>query len=159
MLPGSTAGERFCAYDDELHRASCGPTWLKNPAVASAVVRALLLAATDWSLCDLAAWVVMANHVHVLVVPKKPIREVTRAVKSASARAANLILGRTGLPFWQDESYDHWVRNGDEFNRIVKYIERNPVKAGLVDRVEQWQWSSAWGGQVGDLPHVGPHGV
>jgi len=44
-------------------------------------------------------------------------------------------LGRTGEPFWQKESYDHWVRNQAEFLRIKAYIENNPVKAGLSDSV------------------------
>jgi putative transposase len=82
------------------------------------------------------------------------LSEVTRAVKKASARQANLILGRSGLPFWQDESYDHWVRNGKQFGRIVQYIESNPVKAGLVDRAEIWPWSSAFAGTVGQVPDL-----
>jgi REP element-mobilizing transposase RayT len=94
-------------------------------------------------LYELLAWVVMSNHVHVLLQPHKPLREVTRAVKNTSARQANLILGRTGLRFWQDESYDRWVRDGKELQRSMRYIERNPVKAGLVERAELWPWSSA----------------
>jgi len=48
-----------------------------------------------------------------------------------------------GKPFWLDESYDHWVRNSREFDRIQSYIEFNPVSAGLVARPEEWPWSSA----------------
>jgi hypothetical protein len=54
------------------------------------------------------------------------------------------LLGRTGEPFWQEESFDHWVRGDEEFNRIAHYIEQNPVKAGLVKRSEDWPWSSAF---------------
>jgi REP element-mobilizing transposase RayT len=70
-------------------------------------------------------------------------------VKNTSARKANLILGRTGMPFWQDESYDHWVRDAKEFDRIARYIEWNPVKAGLVEQVELWPWSSASASFIG----------
>ncbi len=42
------------------------------------------------------------------------------------------------------ESYDHWVRGYDEFQRIVRYIEFNPVRIGLVAGVEKWPWSSAY---------------
>jgi REP element-mobilizing transposase RayT len=140
-----------------MDRASSGPTWLKDPRIASCFVGTLLLAEKKWELCEVFAWVVMSNHVHVLLRPHKPLREVTRAIKKTSAREANLILGRSGTPFWQDESYDHWVRDGDEFNRIVRYIEWNPVRAGLVESVDLWPWSSASGkaqrGQVGNLPH------
>jgi REP element-mobilizing transposase RayT len=148
-----TAGQRFVAQDRELDAAAYGPTWLKDGRVASCVVNTLQLAEEKWELCELHAWVVMSNHVHVLLGPKKPLADVTRSIKKISARQANLILSRTGQPFWQDESYDHWVRNGREFDRIVAYIEANPVRAGLVQEAAHWRWSSAWGRQVGNLPH------
>jgi len=44
---------------------------------------------------------------------------------------------------WQKESYDHWVRNADEFRRIPAYIENNPVTAGLVREPQDYPWSSA----------------
>ena len=53
------------------------------------------------------------------------------------------MLGFTGQPFWQDESYDRLVRDGEEFQRIVRYIETNPVNAGLVAMPEEFPWSSA----------------
>ena len=157
----ATEGRRFTLFDQELDRALSGPMWLADPRIAIAVVHTLFTADKQWKLCDLSAWVVMSNHVHILLRPHKPLREVTRAIKSTSARQANRILGTTGQPFWQDESYDHWVRNDREFEHIVGYIERNPVRAGLVQRAEEWPWSSAakkfqkW--QVGDLPHYLPH--
>ena len=55
-----------------------------------------------------------------------------QGLKGYTAREANRLLGRTGQPFWQGESYDHWVRDETEFIRIIAYIENNPVKAGLV---------------------------
>jgi REP element-mobilizing transposase RayT len=87
----------------------------------------------------------MANHVHVFLKPKgdATIERITKHVKGFTAREANLFLGRTGQKFWQDESFDHWSRDKDEFFRIIKYIENNPVKAGLVKRPEDWPWSSA----------------
>jgi REP element-mobilizing transposase RayT len=156
-----TEGQRFLALDRQLDSARSGPTWLKQPQVAAGVVDTLLRAEQQWGLYELFAWVVMSNHVHVLLTPHKALAEVTRAVKKTSAKQANLILGRAGHPFWQDESYDHWVRDEREFDRIVSYIEWNPVRAGLVERAEDWPWSSASNqfrsGQVGNLPHeAGP---
>jgi len=72
--------------------------------------------------------------------PKSPFPE--SAIKAYTAREANQILGRAGEPFW-NETYDHWVRNEDERNRIIRYIEGNPVSAGLIEAIEQWPWSSA----------------
>ena len=63
--------------------------------------------------------------------------------KSYTARQANKLLGRTGEPFWQRESYDHWVRDEAEHRRIISYIENNPVKAGLVNSPRKYPWSSA----------------
>ena len=92
---------------------------------------------------ELYAWVVMPNHVHVLVLPKVPLRQITQWIKGKTARGANLILERSGEPFWQHESYDHWVRSQREFNNIVAYIEDNPVNAALAASPEDWPWSSA----------------
>jgi putative transposase len=153
----TTEGRRFLMVDRQLDAARSGPTFLKHPQVAAAVVETLLIGKREWKLYELFAWVLMSNHVHVLLQPHKPLRQVTRAVKNSSARSANLILGRTGR-FWQDESYDHWIRDGKEFERIVQYIAWNPVRAGLVKHPEMWPWSSAakaW--QVGDLPHSLAH--
>jgi len=69
-----------------------------------------------------------------------------RWLKGRTSRVANRILGRTGASFWQEESFDHWIRNSEEFSYLVQYVENNPLKAGLVEAKEQWRWSSAgWG--------------
>jgi REP element-mobilizing transposase RayT len=106
-------------------------------------VDALHHGAENLQLYRMSAYVVMSNHVHVLIWPKARLPEITKAIKGFTARVANRILGRTGKKFWQDESFDHAVRSEDEFYRIVRYIERNPVKAGLVDSPGAWPWSSA----------------
>jgi hypothetical protein len=64
-------------------------------------------------------------------------------LKGVTAREANCILHNRGQHFWQDESFDHWVRTSAEFDRIQAYIERNPVSAQLVSKPEEWPWSSA----------------
>jgi REP element-mobilizing transposase RayT len=92
---------------------------------------------------NLDAYVVMPNHVHVLLEPLVPLARITGGIKGVSARDANAALRRVGKPFWEDESFDHWVRDEAEFERIRCYIERNPVSAGLVERPEDWPWSSA----------------
>jgi hypothetical protein len=80
-----------------------------------------------------------------------PPSRLLKSLKGFTARQANRLLGRTGEPFWQKESYDHWVRSEVEWNRIAAYIERNPVSAGLVLEAEGYPWSSAneqWRDQV-----------
>jgi type I restriction enzyme R subunit/putative DNA methylase len=92
---------------------------------------------------ELGPYVIMANRVHALILPKISPSRLLQSLKGATARQANLILGRTGETFWQAESYDHWVRDESEWERIAAYIEGNPVKAGLVQRAEDYRWSSA----------------
>ena len=125
--------------------ATAGPLWLKDERVAQCVADALRYGERELHLYELRAWVLMANHVHILIYPKANLSRITKAIKNFSARQANAILGLTGQPFWQDESYDHWVRGAEEMGKIVCYIEQNPVVAGLVGRAEDWRWSSAFG--------------
>ena len=88
------------------------------------------------------AYVVMPNHVHMLITPVIEVPRIMKSLKAFTGRAANLLLDRTGLPFWQREFYDHWVRDG-EFERIARYIENNPVKAGLATEPHLFARSSA----------------
>ncbi len=129
--------------DRELDKARCGPTWLKDDRLAKVVVDSLNYGSERLRLYRLSAYVVMSNHVHILIWPQALLPRITKAIKGFTAYEANRILGRTGKKFWQDESFDHSVRTEEEFYRIAKYIERNPVKAALVKTAEEWPWSSA----------------
>jgi REP element-mobilizing transposase RayT len=99
----------------------------------------------------------MPNHVHLLVTPRVEVSKMMQSLKRFTARECNRILGLTGQPFWQDESYDRLVRNEAEYRRIVRYIEMNPVRAGLAATPEEFPWSSARPidnrPQVYNLPH------
>ena len=53
----------------------------------------------------------MPNHVHLLIEPRIPLKQITGGIKGVSARDANRVLHQPGHPFWQGESFDHWVRN------------------------------------------------
>ena len=106
---------------------------------------------------QLGAFAIMANHVHVLLLPRVPPSRLLKSLKGYTAYQANRLLGRTGEPFWQRESYDHWVRNQEEWRRIAAYIENNPVKAGVVSQAEDYRWASAhatWRAKL-DPPSVG----
>lgn len=99
--------------------------------------------ANDYRLYEILAWVIMPNHVHAVMRPEKPLSQIMRWLKGSTAREANLILNRTGQPFWQYETYDHYIRTKQELNQTIRYVERNPVRAGLTASIEQWPWSSA----------------
>lgn len=142
-LPKNTAGEQFRAVDAELDKALHGPLWLKDLHVAECVENTLRRGEIEWDYYVLHAHVVMANHVHMLVGPKVSLSRITHRLKGASAREANRILAREGKRFWQDETFDHWIRDAAEFQRVKAYIEENPVSAGLVQSAGDWRWSSA----------------
>jgi putative transposase len=137
------ANQRFLSEDQALDKLATGPQHLNNPAVAAAVTQALQYGVEPLHIYDLHAWVIMSNHIHILIDAHAPLSRITKSIKNYSAREANNILGHTGQPFWQTESYDHWARNEAEFNDIIRYIEFNPVSAGLVAKPEDWRWSSA----------------
>jgi REP element-mobilizing transposase RayT len=90
---------------------------------------------------ELFAWVVMPNHVHMLIRPFRDLHRITQWLKDRTARMGNRILKRTGA-FWQDESFDRWIRSWEEFQGLMDYIETNPVKSGLAQTAEAWKWSS-----------------
>jgi len=138
----ASAGEAFVWMDRYSDVARAGPLFLKQEPVAQLVVHSLFKGA-ELGHYKLAAFVVMANHVHVLLLPLVAPSILLKSLKGYTAREANRLLGRTGEPFWQRESYDHWVRNADEFRKITAYIENNPVKAGIAVRAEDYAWSSA----------------
>lgn len=141
---GRTAREEFKKTEEKLDRADFGPLWLKDPRIAACVVEKLSEGAERLHYYDLHAYVVMANHVHMLMTPQVEVRRLMNGLKGVTARSANAILNRTGKRFWQDESFDHWVRSEAQFARIRNYIEMNPVTAGLVNKPEDWPWSSAF---------------
>jgi REP element-mobilizing transposase RayT len=138
-----TSGQAFVAMDRILDRAASGPLSLRQPEIAELVTDALRDGDRRFGRYQLHSFVVMANHVHVLVTPRVLATRWLGPLKGCTAHEANWILGSTGKPFWQDESYDHLVRSRVEFERVRAYIENNPVSAGLVAAAEDFQWSSA----------------
>src|SRR5215468_9063388 len=89
-----------------------GPVSLKDPKIARLIVETLR-SGHDRRMCKLDGFVVMSNHVHLLTKPLAPPEAVMKWIKGLSARRANQILRRTGVPLWQRESYDHWVRHAE----------------------------------------------
>ena len=82
--------------------------------------------------CRQISWVIMPNHVHALLVliPGVVIKELLQSWKSFTSKKIAKLLGRAGR-LWQKDYYDRLVRNGDHFERCIRYIRRNPEKAGL----------------------------
>jgi putative transposase len=145
-------GVTFRNADRELDKAATGPAWPYDSRIAEAVCRRIE-AATERGLCDLHAYVVMPNHVHMLITPAHPLAFVTKWIKGGTAREAHRVPGRRGEPFWQDESFDHWARNAAEFEKIRQYVLLNPVRAGLAAAPDLWPYFSAARAQAASLCH------
>jgi len=135
-------GKQFQRADRMLDAGSIGPLWLSDPEIASCTQDAIQRGA-ELGHYILHTFVIMPNHVHALLDPLKSLSRLTNGIKGVSARKANVRLGRTGKPFWQEESFDHWIRDVGQFKRTKAYIENNPVKAHLCINPQDWPWSSA----------------
>lgn len=96
---------------------------------------------------DLSAWVIMPNHVHVLirVNPGWPLSRIVASWKSYTSKR---IMAMTGLPapIWWPDYWDRYIRSDEHWLGTQRYIEGNPVAAGLVREAAAWRWSSAGAG-------------
>jgi putative transposase len=118
-----------------------GACWLREPAIAELAENALRF--FDAQRYQLRAWVVMPNHVHLVVdVWQTPLAQLTKSWKAFLAREANKLLGREGT-FWEREYWDTLMEDDEQLGRALRYTERNPVKAGLAREPNGWPWSSA----------------
>ncbi|MEM9479259.1 MAG: transposase [Verrucomicrobiota bacterium] len=115
--------------------AGRGSCWMRDKRIAEIVANAI--SHFDGDRYRLHAWCVMPNHVHVLLTPLPgwELSKITHSWKSFSATAANRVLGRRGN-FWREESYDHLVRDEEDFLAQKEYVLANPEKAGL----KNWKW-------------------
>src|SRR5437667_1812678 len=83
---------RFVAADRVLDRSASGPKWLEVEAIADLIAGTIQIGEHERYLYELAAWVVMPNPVHLLILPKVPVRVILRWLKGSTARKANLLL-------------------------------------------------------------------
>ncbi len=122
-----------------------GKCFLSHPEVAAKIQSALLHFHEVKYI--LHAWVIMPNHLHLLLSLLKGyhLNQVVRDFKKYSARMCNKILNRHG-EFWYRDYYDRYIRDAMHYNNSLSYIHHNPVQAKLCLRPEDWRFSSAWSG-------------
>ena len=122
--------ERFSRLIDEWLDQGCGSCVLRNPAHAMIVANALRY--FDGERYELASFVVMPNHVHVLFRPLEGcvLAGIVKSWKGFTAREINQRIRKTGA-LWQDEYWDRLIRNEGHFRRVMEYIRENPMKAKL----------------------------
>lgn len=82
--------------------------------------------------CEMQAYAIMPNHAHVLYRPlgEHTVENLARSWKRHSSDRVHRRLGRAG-PLWQEESFDRLIRDADHYRQAVRYIAKNPLKAGL----------------------------
>lgn len=127
---GRTEDQKFARIDSKIDTAATGLTRLRKQEIAENVCKVIESRGEAPLLhCTLHESVVMPNYVHALFTPRLDVPPIMKGLKATTARFGNLALARTGNPFWQAGSYDHWCRN--------------PVTAGLAAETGEWPWSSA----------------
>lgn len=144
MLRDAEKERRLNAYLDAGH----GDCVLREAEVAAMVQESLLHFAG--SRYTLHAWCIMPNHVHILMQPANGITMSTSMAswkKYTGRRISEWRQQHKGVPpgpVWHREYFDRYVRDDDHYRNVVNYIHQNPVKARLVGKAEEWEWSSAY---------------
>lgn len=134
-LPWLTREQR--EYDKRFNRrvqewldAGMGACVLRRCDVRDELARCLLEFDTVRYHVD--SYVIMPNHVHLVIAPQEQyeLSIILRGIKGVSANRCNKLLGQKGR-FWMDESYDHIIRDANELGALRDYIVENPKKAHL----------------------------
>ena len=122
--------ERFTEKMEQLLDSGYGSCALRHPEVGTLVENALRH--FDGTRYQLGEYVIMPNHVHVLVRPAEdqPLESILHSWKSFTAKQANIILKKSGA-FWCEEYFDHLVRSATQYEKFCGYIRENPLKARL----------------------------
>ena len=133
QIPPEARSKAIETYLDAGH----GECILSNPIIAQLLVHTLKT--FDGERYVLHDWVVMPNHVHLVIEPQGAHRlsDILHSLKAYTTTETNRSLGRQGV-FWQHENYDRLLRDQNEFERCMQYVQQNPVRANLVATPEQY---------------------
>ena len=130
----------FGKFDALLDGTSTGPHWLKDEQNANIWIDSLFH--FDGERYHVICSTVMSNHVHFIIYKlNRSLARIMKTMKGFSAREINKVIGRTGNSFWHIESFDRMIRDSDELANQINYILNNPVKIGLVNHWEDWQFN------------------
>ncbi|MCW0217816.1 MAG: transposase [Prosthecobacter sp.] len=132
---------RFTMTMERYLDASHGSCLLRDLKLREEIIRSLYH--DDGTLYELGDWVIMPNHVHVLMKPmaEKPVSTVLGPIKGASSRRINQLTNRRGS-LWMDESFDHVVRSLNSLRKFQQYISNNPQKARLTE--QEYTFEQRW---------------
>jgi leucyl-tRNA synthetase/REP element-mobilizing transposase RayT len=114
--------------------------WNLDDASKDIVMRSLMH--FDGERCEVLGACVMSNHVHWIVRPRDgyELRELVASVKRFSATEINRHESMTG-PLWDEDAFDHIIRDGRWLSAFLAYVARNPIEAGMASRVRGYAWT------------------
>jgi putative transposase len=131
-------------------------TWQKHPlfintALANIAIEQIV-SCRDRGFYKLHAFVLMPDHLHVLLTPGETttVEKAMQMIKGGSAHTIGLESPQK-FPVWHAGFHDRWMRDAEEYWGSKRYIEQNPVEAKLVERPEDYIFSSASGKYALDL--------
>jgi putative transposase len=110
-----------------------------------------LLDCRDRGFYELHAFVLMPDHLHLLLTPSGDTTPemALQMIKGGSSYKIRSELGFR-WPVWQPGFHDRWLRDEGEYRTRAEYMRQNPMKARLAERAEEYPWSSANGQFVMD---------
>jgi len=116
--------------------------FVKEPLCA--IFTRTLLDYRDRKLFQIHAFVLMPDHFHLLLMPsaETTLERAVQYIKGGSAHAIGKELDLR-FPVWQRGFSDHRIRDVEDYQLHVRYIEQNPVKRKLVVSAGDYAWSSA----------------
>lgn len=130
----------FGIFDKELDKSN-EPYWLQEKEIANEIKASIEF--LEGNSLKTHVYCIMPNHLHWVFTHQKEAQvlwRILQRMKSFTAKNCNKLLNREGQ-FWEEESYDHIVRDAKEFDNIVWYTLQNPVKAGFVKEWKDWAFS------------------
>lgn len=132
------------SYNEKIDSIKAGPNYFNLEPIAQILVDQLH--AYDGIHYQLLCYVVMSNHVHMIIDTNERnvrsqiyLQSIMKKIKGTSARYCNIALEKNGQ-FWSRESFDVLIRNDAMYRRILNYILANPVKANIVDKWQDYKW-------------------
>lgn len=100
-----------------------------------------------WRDSRLLCWVLMPDHVHLLVSlgQAEPLPKLMQRVKSVISKAVNCAASTTGQRTWMPAYHDRAMRRGEDMLAMARYVVMNPLRAGLVRRIGAYPyWNAVW---------------
>ncbi len=119
--------------------------WFR-PGAAAEAVAAKLDEPELWGEADALCWVLMPDHLHILVQlgSDRSLSSLVQRVKSVTALVANRTVSRRGR-VWMHGFHDRALRAEEEIENVARYLICNPIRAGLVESPHQYPyWNCVW---------------